>query len=35
LDSAERQDRFLLNAIKYLNLLLAQESSVENGIILN
>jgi len=35
LDSSERQDRFLMNAIKYLNLLLAQESSAENGIILN
>lgn len=35
LDSAEKQSLFLTKSIQYLNLLLAQEKSYENGFILN
>ncbi|MEQ9186846.1 MAG: LON peptidase substrate-binding domain-containing protein [Cryomorphaceae bacterium] len=35
LDSADRQSQFLTKSIHYLNLLLAQEKSYENGFILN
>ena len=35
MDTAEKQSRFLKGSIAYLNLLLAQEKSMENGFILN
>lgn len=35
LSTPERQDRFLLQSLQYLNLLLDQERSFENGFILN